>query len=273
MSDMADCIEKESIPFTTILYHLKNRSGSVEEDLAFARLIVANHERAVNYFLGDYSVPILNYVATNILRLKSNSEYGKPYEGILSDYYLFIAAPFHGGECGKAEWYKITLYKGDARLYTYVSTITIRYFIKHKAKVAKKEKNVLELLEFVDYESLLKYDKGEGGIDEDELSESLRVLHEAFLSLKERDQIVLRYLVMDNMHWAEAFEALRIYLNPKGPDDQWENWSFEEKQKAIDEHWNAKQKQDAMAGLKKRAIAHIASKFNKLKEQNNGDTF
>jgi hypothetical protein len=258
----------EEITFSSILPLLKGKEGNVKTDLLFAKQIVANHSDAVSYFIGDYSTPLLRYIATSILNLKNDYEYGEPCDTILGDYYIFIAAPFDEAIGNNPRWHKIDLYKGtdDARLYSYVSYITKNHFIKEKKKHLNTKEKVSELLEFIDYEALLECDYFDENIDENP-SESLQLLHEAFIRLNERDQIVLQYLVMDKMHWSEAFEKLRAYLDPKGPNEEWESWSFEEKQKAINEYWEPKQKQDAMAGLKKRAIAHITSQFYKLKEQ------
>lgn len=264
IKDNTEELEYGELLFSSIYTHLKNKGGNVEEDLAFAKLIVANHPEAISYFMGDYSIQLLRYVVKNILHLKSNYEYGEPANVIAGDYYIFIAAPFNELKGSIPQWHKIDLYKGenDARLYSYVSYITKNHFIKNKKKYEDREKDSLELLEFIDYETLLGYDYADDGVDVD-ASETLQMLHKAFLSLKERDQIVLQYLVMDKMHWSEAFDELRIYLDPKGPNNEWINWSSEEKQKAIDKYWNSKQKQDAMAGLKKRAIAYITSRLKK----------
>lgn len=265
--DNTEKLHNEPLSLPNILTHLKNGKGNITEDLAFAKFIMANKPEAVSYFLGEYSIPFLRYIANNILHLNNNYEYGEPCNLIQSDYYIFIAAPFNYTKNRIPEWHKIGLYKGkdNARLRSYVGHIAKNYFIKNKNKYKDHDKNTSELLEFIDYDALLGYDYADEKIDENS-SESLQNLHKAFISLSERDQIVLQYLVMDKMHWSEAFEELRVYLDPLGPDDEWKTYSHEEKQRAIDRYWEPKQKQDAMAGLKKRAIAHLSSRFSKLKK-------
>lgn len=266
--DNTEKLEDVELLFSGIHTHLKNKGGSVEEDLAFAKLIVANHLGAINYFMSDYSIQLLRYIVINILHLKTNFEYGEPANAIAGDYYIFIAAPFDELKDNIPQWHKIDLYKGEnnARLYSYVSYIAKNHFIRNKKKYEDREKDSLELLEFIDYDTLLGYDYAYDEIDKD-VSETLQMVRKAFLNLKDRDQIVLQCLVINKMHWSEAFDKLRIYLNPKGPNNEWINWSSEEKQKAIDKYWNSKQKQDAMAGLKKRAITYITSQLKKIKEQ------
>lgn len=259
--------EDEELSFSDIYTQLKNNKGNIMDDLAFAKLIISNNPEAVNYFLGEYSIRFLRYIANNILHLNNNYEYGEPCNLIQGDYYIFIAAPFNCIKNNIPEWHKIALYKSkdEARLYTYVSHIAKNHFIKNKIKYKNEKKATTELLEYMDYDALLKYDYADENIDEN-TPESLQNLHKAFISLSEKDQVVLQYLVMDKMHWSDAFEELRVYLDPLGPDDEWKSYSYEEKQKAIDRCWEPKQKQDAMAGLKKRAIAHLSSRFSKLKK-------
>lgn len=269
--DNTEKLEVETASFSAILTHLRDRKGNVMEDLTFAKLIIANDQKAVNYFLSEYSIPFLQYIANNILHLNNDYEYGELYCCITSDYYIFIAAPFNPIKNNVPEWHKIALYQGkdDARLYTYVSHITKNHFIKNKNKYNNKDKDTSELLEFIDYNTLLGYDYGDDKIDED-CSESLQNLHKAFISLTEKDQVVLQSLVMNKMHWSEAFEELRIFLDPLGPDNEWKPYSYDEKQKAIDKYWGPKQKQDAMAGLKERALTHLSSHYKKLKKQKDG---
>lgn len=259
----------ENTNFSTIRAHLRERTGSIEEDFIFLRYVVSNNPRAVNYFVGEYSAPMLRYVVDHILRLKNNAEYEDSSMVVTGDYYIFIASPFDTSNHDKPEWHRLSLYRAEnnARLYTYVFKITSRYFIKNKKKYANKEKNTDELLEYVDYEALLGYAFEEEEEWTEEQEEVFSRLREAFGSLQESDQEVLQCLVMDQTYWSEAFNQLRCYLNPSGPENKWASWSYEEKQAAIDKYWENKQKQDAMYGLKGRAISHLATRYNKLKKE------
>lgn len=270
---MKDTVEQ--ITLTSIITNLKSKKGNIDEDKIFAKEIVYNNQIATTFFLGDYSTPLLRYIASAILRLEHFFDHVEPYQNIMGDFYTFIAAPFTGID-NNPQWHKIDLYKGEnkARLYTYVSRITIRFFIKNKKEYAVRDKKSVDVLEFVDYGALLKGEYIEEESAEDNI-QPLQKLRKAYLKLKERDRSVLQCLVLEKMHWAEAFEILRIYLDPLGPDKSWEGWSYEQKQNAIDEFWDNKQKQDAMAGLKKRAIEHLAKRYfeNNLTDQKHHATF
>lgn len=261
-------VPEVDLPVAVICTHLRNREGSVGEDLRFVRYVVENDPRAIRYFMGEFSVPILRYMTYHILHLKNDSEYGEPYQQVAGDYYLFIASPFNPPDDPKPEWHKLSLYKGadGARLYTYVFNIMFRYFTRNKKKFENIKKNGEELLEYVDYEALLGYDLAEEEMSDEEIA-ALKRARKAFDLLKEKDQEVLRIMVMEKTHWSKAFDLLRKYLDPLGPKKAWQSWSFEEKQAAIDQYWTPKQKQDAISLLKVRAISHLAEQYKELKKE------
>jgi len=244
---------------------LSEKNRELDADFELASRIVNNERSAVDYFIGDFSLPILNYVTAWVLFLKSGSDAA---DEIYGEYYMFIAAPFDPGNDNLPEWHKVSLYKGTkgAKLYTYVNRITVNYFIKRRKKYNSYKKNSLKLLEFVDYETLLMYDYA-GEDDSEVRTEQQRIVREAFGRLSYADRAVLTCLCVHKEHWAEAFVKLRSYLNPAGPDGKWKEWTFEDKQAAIDREWTDKQKQDAMAGLKKRAVLHLTRMFYELIEQ------
>ena len=260
------------LPVAEICAHLRDREGSVGEDLRFVRYIIENEPMAVRYFMDEFSVPILRYIANNVLCMEDDSEYGKePYVQLVGAYYLFIGEPFELSEGSKSEkprWYKLSLYKGEgkARLYTYVFRIALRYFCRNEDDFVNKEKNAGELLENVDYEVLLGCDLVDEEMSDEEIA-ALRRAHKAFDLLREKDQEVLRVMVMEKTHWSKAFDLLRKYLDPLGPKKAWQSWSFEEKQAAIDQYWTPKQKQDAISLLKIRAISHLTERYNELKRK------
>ncbi len=265
-------IPEVDLPLAEICAHLRARGGSVGEDLRFVRYIVENDPEAVRYFMYEFSVPILRYIANNVFSMENDPEYGEPYLQLVGEYYLFIGDPFELPEDSTSKeprWHKLSLYigKSKARLYTYVFRITLRYFIRKKDEFVNKEKNADGLLEYVDYEALLGYDLAEEEMSAEEIEEALKRAHEAFHLLKEKDQEVLRIMVMEKTHWSKAFDLLRKYLDPLGPKKAWQSWSFEEKQAAIDQYWTPKQKQDAISLLKVRAISHLTDRYNQLKRK------
>ena len=263
-------IPEVDLPLAEICAHLRAREGSVGENLRVVRSVVENNPKAVRYFMHEFSVPILRYIANNVFAMESDSEYGESYLQITGAYYEFIASPFEPDNDPKPKWHRLSLYKGkdDAQLYTYVFRITLRYFIRNKDEFVNKEKNANGLLEYVDYEALLGYDIAEEEeMSAEEIEEALKHAREAFDLLNEKDQEVLRIMVMEKEHWSEAFDLLREYLDPLGPKNAWQSWSFEEKQAAIDQYWTPKQKQDAISLLKTRAISHLTDLYNQLKRK------
>ena len=113
---------------------------TADVDLEFAGRIVKNDQEAVDYFIGDFSHPILNYIYANVLWLKSDPDV---YQELSGDYYLFIAAPF----APLAGWSKIKAYKGknNAKLYSYVSKMASNYFRRKRGEYGKYDKNQMKL--------------------------------------------------------------------------------------------------------------------------------
>ena len=66
-------------------------------------------------------------------------------------------------------------------------------------------------------------------------------LKTALLKLPYREQLIIKLMIMDNASGLEAFEDLKPYLRSKIPFTDWSD----------------KQKQDAMALLKGRALKHL----------------
>lgn len=231
---------------------------TADVDLEFAGRIVKNDQEAVDYFIGDFSHPILDYIYANVLWLKSDPDV---YQELSGDYYLFIAAPFSP----LAGWSKIKAYKGknNAKLYSYVSKMASNYFRRKRSEYGKYDKNQMKLLEYVDYQTLLTYDYSDSD-DSSEKTTSERLVMEAFSQLSDTDKRILDCLCVRKTHWTKAFEELRIYMDPSGPAGLWKDWSIEEKQSAIDREWKPVQKQFAIAGLKKRAVLHLTRRYCKL---------
>ena len=79
----------------TNLIDLK-KMRTVEGDLEIARRVVENDTIAVNYFLGEFSNPILDYVGKEIMHadgchINDDLHY---YMAVSGDYYEFIGAKF-----------------------------------------------------------------------------------------------------------------------------------------------------------------------------------
>ena len=196
---------------------------------------------ARTFFLGDYSMPMLNAIGREVCCCQGDE--------LLGEYYEFISRP---DSDTATPFYKLTLYKNrnGADLLTYVSTITTRYFRRiQMKKAAEKEQMVSidegnrlaitfsgnEVIENVWFELLLSEGQENGQ------SLAMERLHQALDRLPYREQLIIKLTVMDDASGLEAFEELKDYLNPEIPLST----------------WDTKQKQNAMALLKARALLHL----------------
>lgn len=243
----------KDLSFLQLKYYVEHNIDR-EANKVFAERIVANDLKAVNYFLTDFSASILEYVSIRIMNLSYGGKHSSPYDEIFGDYYSFISAPI---EKQRPVWHKIQLYKGsnEASLKTYVSRITCRYFSKLKKKQDIEKNNQTDLLDYFDYETLLKCEAPEEDAD---LSQDPRfqLMMKAFSELSEKDRKTLQYLVMYKTNYLDAFEDLSSYINPK-------------KGKKDMETWNNEQKQNAMSLLKGRALGHLIKRMENLKDKEN----
>jgi len=110
-----------------------------------------------------------------------------------------------------------------------------------------------ELLDYRDYESLLKCDQSEE--EGDNITHTR--MKRAFSKLKERDQKVLQYLVIDKKAGIDAYPLLEEYIHPQSKDGM----TGDEVKKA----WTTKQKQDAVSLMKGRALQYLLVKYNEEK--------
>ena len=248
MEHMVD-IKNSSLDY---LKKLRNIDG----DLEIARRVVENDTATVNYFLGEFSAPILDYVGKNIMKtsgclVNDKLHYYMEHSG---EYYEFIGAKF---ENNIPQWNKISLYRAtqnkgeyEARLYTYVNVITVRHFIALKQK---KDKNKWENLDDMPESMTISILKEYEGFDEISLAEEKEEYKEldiAWAKLPERDQLILTYLVIQDANPLDIFDEMIQYVDTKISPDQ----------------FSVKQKQDAMSLMKRRAKKHLC---NLIVEQRN----
>ena len=211
-------------------------------------------EEARSFFLGEYSSSILGYVARYVF---SNGL----YQELLGEYYEFISK-----ENKQIPYYKLTLYKNfnNSTLRNYITAITVRYFVNMKKKedsigkqtisidrastIATKE-NEKDVIENPWFNLLIGNSGNSGNSDENSLSaESYKKIEYVFSKLPERDVKIIKLMVMDNASGLEAFKELEADLK--------------ETAKTPISTWSTKQKQNAMALLKGRALKH----FKKITE-------
>lgn len=238
------------------LHELKHMR-TVEGDLEIARRVVENDTIAVNYFLGEFSNPILDYVGKEIMHadgchINGDLHY---YMEVSGDYYEFIGAKF---EKNTPTWHKLSLYRATqnrggtvARLYTYVNVITVRHFIALKQKMDKNSwENIDDMPESMSISILKEYN----GFDEIWLAEEheeYKELDIAWSKLPEKDQLILTYLVIQDANPLDIFDEMIQYVDTKISPDQ----------------FSVKQKQDAMSLMKRRAKKHLADLIIELRNK------
>ena len=121
---------------------MKIRLTDVNDDLAFVRRVIGNEKEPVEYFLKDFSKPLLEYVGRCILKLPPVEVYNPDERtfttysysaGCSSLYYKFIGEEFAEDRNFLPQWDKLRYYEAScrSRLVTYLNVITTRYFYKH----------------------------------------------------------------------------------------------------------------------------------------------
>lgn len=221
---------------TSLLRHDNNYSFNLE----LASEIVANRSRAVHYYLTEIGEPIMRHIENNIV-----------HRNVTADYYLFLSSPFDT-DTERPYWHKVELYKGyDCRLDSYTSCIACRHF----CKVAKREKERNgkndDIIEYIDYEALLDCDRSA-----DEEGERVQLMRQAFATLSERDREVLRCLVIESMPSLKAYPQLEHFITPRPKDGMTSD--------EVKASWNTKQRQNALALMKGRALLKLHGQLRLL---------
>ncbi len=230
-------------PTLTVEYEFVRRITLVNE--------CQQRDQARNYFLGDYSLPILTYVSKYVY----NNVY---YQEIWGEYYEFISK-----ENKQIPYYKLRLYANfnNSTLRHYVTAITVRHFVSQKMKedrigkrmisidgtsVSKTEESEKDVIDNPWFNLLI----GNDGSDDERFMtlEAYKKIEYVLSRLPERDVKVIKLMVMDDMSGLDAFEELKADL--------------EKTARTPISTWTSKQKQDAMALQKARALKH----FNKIVE-------
>lgn len=209
----------------------------------FQRRIISNDKSSVEYYVGDFSYDIVEYIQSHIT-----------HDNILADYYQFLSSPI--SETSKLPlWHNVSLYEGrnGSSLHTYTSNISIRFFCKKVKTENVRNKKQLALQENLLYEALISYNSEDDAHDDEYLLRKMK-LSTALSKLNERELTVLDELVIKKQNWQDSFKKLRVYLNPKS------NNGMTDKDEIINS-WTNKQKQDAMSLLKGRAILKLQKAY------------
>lgn len=222
-------LELMNKPFDTIKANLSQKKTTYEYELEFVRRVTMKEEapeclKARDFFLSDYSVPVLKSIAYRICHCD--------WRDIYSEYFFFISKK---DEKTGTPYYKVALYRGfhQSTLKNYVATITGRYFINEKKK---KDKHLIETI----WLELLSYKHSyEIGVEYD--SELLEVIRKKMELLPYREQLAIKLLVMDDVSLIDAFEELAPYFKLEKPIEKYSRLI----------------KQKLIATLKGRAIEHL----------------
>lgn len=243
-------IEIQSISLPQLIKLLKQQNIFAEHE--FVRRISNNAKQEVQYFLNEYSIPMLNSIGKDIHADVTVDTSGEIlyYRSLMAPYYFFISAR-------NLEWHKLCLFKNkdDASLTSYLSCITSRFFRREKMKENNNSlnKNSISVQENEDVAILLEQREDiDETIDPTLLSLALKAKDRL---PDERDRKVIELLIMDDTDTLDAFEELSAYIVPKKspPIKDWDN----------------KRKQNAVSLLKLRAKEHLRIEFQKLLKEEN----
>lgn len=234
--------------FDFIQKDVNSKIPTFEYELEFIRRITMKENcrisnQARTFFLVDYSKSFLERIAYDLFHCGWEEIYGEYYEFISKENYET-----------KVPFYKLTLFKGEdnSTLKSYTSTITSRYFT-NKKKAEDKKKRIIQIVSIDEGQTIKRDNFGDEVIDnpwfvlliDGNVSKDVTMetkVYNALEKLPVREQLIIKLMVMDDASGLEAFEDLAPYLKPT--------------KKPISE-WSDKQKQDAMALLKGRALKHL----------------
>lgn len=207
-----------------------------------AKMIVSNETKAVHYYLTEIGIPIMKHIESSIM-----------HRDITAEYYIFLSSPYDNQE-DKPLWHRVDLYKGiNCLLSSYTSNIACRHFCKLANKEKQLSKKESDLLEYVDYESLIRCEL----ISDEKDNSQMQCVRKAFQMLSERYRLVLHYLVIEKMSALDAFPLLDSYIHPRPKN----GLTSDEVKKA----WSSKQRQDALSLLKGYALKHLQENFESIK--------
>lgn len=204
-------------------------------------------EKWRTFFLSDFSKDFLNRISYDL--------YGESGDSIMGDYYMFISPA--GGE-NSIPYYKVSLFSRykDAKLKSYLSVITSRYFYTKRKKelaVSNQKESLNEGRKLINVYSgnnlienswfaLLITNNDEIWLSENNipLAEKLKNM---IKKLPAREQAAIELTYYGNCSGEEIFDELLTegLINPKRQVDS----------------LTSKDKQDAVANIRKRAIKHL----------------
>lgn len=190
-------------------------------------------EKLHRYFFTKKCTHFLKYISSNIYHCESEKE-------LLGEFYEFIS---------KDNWAVIRNWKNKngATLYTYLAYCTTNHFIHRKAAEKKEQERLFVPLEQDVYEQMAKFVTEE---DDEIMNYPVK---EAFDMLNQRDQTVLRTLIIEGYSTLDAAPQI---------------WKFIKNSKSLEE-MDPKRVQCTIAMAKHRAQLAL---LNNLKQLSKKDT-
>lgn len=221
-------------------------STSVSANLQFAQYVINQEPINTKYFFGDYSYDIVKWIAIKLFDARGE-EIDKTLCRIYGDYFEFVTGPYN--DINQPQWYQLRTYKGEnkMKLKSWLMKNAGRDFARKRKNFQKIANSEREMLDYVDYESLLSLEKDQDDMRDEQYIYKKR-LKRAWDTLSDKDKDIIHYLVIEKLNWEDAFEELSHYINPR-------------KGKEVMKTWDSKRKQDAIAVLKGRAIKHLIKRF------------
>lgn len=205
------------------------------------------------FFLGDFSARFLENIARNICHQHSSE--------ILGEYFEFISAE---DTIKKIPYHKVSLFKHESRLDTYVARITARHFTNEQQKHTKY------LSKHTQFDTYRVEISGDDDFSQDEVTDNswfallianeeqsffsanninlITKLNIALSQLEDRDRLVLQLVVLNDVPLIDAFDELLPYMKLKKPL----------------ESFTKKERQDTVSRLKNRALDRLTRKMNEL---------
>lgn len=198
---------------------------------------------ATNWFFETKCYFIIVYISETIMKER------KP-QNLYGMFYYFVSYN---------DWYVIRKYEGrnGATLETWLSRCAVNYFRKLKKKSDANQKRILSVSENPDYylynsaqEDLYASmtDECISNTIEGNSSPGRHKLYRAFSKLNERDQMVIKLLVIENNSVLDIAPTLFVYRKGGLPL----------------EHMTTKQIQDTVSIMKRRACAKLLLEYKKI---------
>lgn len=234
----------EQLPLKLIISRINNDLG-MSANIELARRVTKNIPDAVVFYISDLSKSIIDFISYHII-----------HRNILSEYYIFLSSPYTDNHLPL--WKKVVGYKGynNCSLKTYTSNISCRHFCKVAQNEKKESQSHGELLEFMDYESLLRCDTS---MDESD-DRDMIAMKKAYLQLNKRDRLILKCLIIDKISSLDAYEILSEYIKPRPTNDR----TSEE----VKANLTMRQKQNAVSLLKGRALLKLQELYGEQIKNN-----